>query len=165
MRPSQGFWGTGERGQFFQGNKGLKIRGTGEHRQFWGTGNIKIKILFWGNKGTRPFFRGEQVPLPPGRASLSCSIESIGWLGYHDLPKRTGKDRNGPERTYENTETDFYGYRNGPERTSVGTETDRNRLQLILKRTSMGTRKGRVGYDRNDPNKIMYVWVGRYVFR
>ena len=60
-------------------------------------------------------------------------------MGYHDLPKRT----------YENTETDFYGYR--------------NRLQLIPKRTSVGTRKGRVGYDRNDPNKIMYVLVGRKV--
>ena len=47
-------------------------------------------------------------------------------------------------------------------RTSVGTETDRNRLQLIPKRTSMGTRKGRVGYDRNDPNKVMYVLVDRY---
>ena len=69
-------------------------------------------------------------------------------------------DRNRPKRTYENTEMDFYGYRNGPERTSVGTETDRNRFQLIPKQTSMGTRKGRVGYDRNDPNKIMYVLVG-----
>ena len=38
----------------------------------------------------------------------------------------------------------------------MGTETDRNRP----KRTSVGTRKGRVGYDRNDPNKIMYVLVG-----
>ena len=66
--------------------------------------------------------------------------------------------RNEPDRTYENTEMDFYGYRNRPERTSVGTETDRNSLQLIPKRTSMGTRKSRVGYDRNDPNKIMYVW-------
>ena len=83
----------------------------------------------------------------------------------HNLPKRTGTNRNGQKQTYENTETDFYGYRNGPERTSVGTETDRNRLQLILKRTSMGTRKGRVGYDRNDPNKAMYVLVGRYVGR
>ena len=45
----------------------------------------------------------------------------------------------------------------------MGTETDRNRLQLIPKRTSMGTRKGRVGYDRNDPTKVMYVLVGRYV--
>ena len=65
--------------------------------------------------------------------------------------------KNGPERT----KTD----RNGPERTSVGTEPDRNRLQLIPKRTSMGTRKGRVGYDRNDPNKVMYVLVCRYVGR
>ena len=80
--------------------------------------------------------------------------------GCHDLPKRTETDRNGPKRTYENTETDFYGYRNRPERTSVGTETDRNILQLITKRTSMGTRKGRVGYERNDHNKIMYVLVG-----
>ena len=29
----------------------------------------------------------------------------------------------------------------------------------------MGTRKGRVGYDRNDPNKVMYVLVDRYVGR
>ena len=68
-----------------------------------------------------------------------------------------------PKRTYENTETDFDGYRNGPERTSVGTETDRNRLQLIPKRTSMGTRKGRVGYDRINPNKVRYVLVCMYV--
>ena len=47
----------------------------------------------------------------------------------------------------------------------MGTETDWNRFQLILKRTSMGTRNGRVGYDRNDPNKVMYVLVGRYVSR
>ena len=47
----------------------------------------------------------------------------------------------------------------------MGTETDRNRLQLIPKRTSMGTRKGRVGYDRNDPNKVMNVLVGMYVGR
>ena len=83
-------------------------------------------------------------------------------------PKRTGTDRSGPERTETDLRkyvTDFYGYRNGPERTSVGTETDRNRLQLIPKRTSMGTRKGRVEYDRNDPNKIIYVLVGRYIGR
>ena len=45
----------------------------------------------------------------------------------------------------------------------MGTETDRNRLQLRPKRTSMATRKGRVRYDRNDPNKVMYVLVGKYV--
>ena len=80
---------------------------------------------------------------------------------FDRVSRPTETDRNGPKRTYENTETDIYGYRNGPERTSVGTETDQSRLQLIPKRTSMGTRKGRVGYDRNDPNKIMYVWVGK----
>ena len=47
----------------------------------------------------------------------------------------------------------------------MGTETDRHRLQLIPKRNSMGTRKGRVGYDRNEPNKVMYVLVGGYVGR
>ena len=55
-----------EQGQFFsgeQGNKGLKIRGTGEHRQFWGTGKIENHFFFCfvfgeqdhffeGNKGT-----------------------------------------------------------------------------------------------------------------
>ena len=47
----------------------------------------------------------------------------------------------------------------------MGTEMDWNRLQLRPKRTSMGTRKGRMGYDRNYPNKIMYVLLGRYVGR
>ena len=73
-------------------------------------------------------------------------------------------DWSGPKRTYENTKTDFCGYQNRPERTSVGIETDRSRLQLRPKRTSMGTRKGRVGYDRNDPNKVMYALIGRYMY-
>ena len=48
----------------------------------------------------------------------------------------------------------------------MGTETDGNRLQLRPKRISMGTRKDRVGYERNDPNKVMYVLaVGMYVCR
>ena len=68
------------------------------------------------------------------------------------LTKRTGTDRNGvTKRTSMGTGTDFSGYQNGPEQTSAHTE----------KRTSMGTRKGRVGYDRYDPTKNMYVLVGR----
>ena len=43
----------------------------------------------------------------------------------------------------------------------MGMESDRHRFLLRPKQTSMGTRKGRVGYDRNDPNKVMYVLVGR----
>ena len=51
--------------------------------------------------------------------------------GYHDLPEWTETDRNGPKRTFVDTETDFLGtetdfsgYRDGPKRTSVDTETD-----------------------------------------
>ena len=55
-----------------QGNKGQILRGTGEQRQYWGTGNIRKQIfdflgtgeqanLFQGNKGTGT---------PPGRASV-----------------------------------------------------------------------------------------------
>ena len=52
MRPSQGFWGTGEKGHLFQGNKGQIL---------WGTktilGNIK-QIFHFG--GTSQFISGEQ---------------------------------------------------------------------------------------------------------
>ena len=57
-------------------------------------------------------------------------ISSIVFIRCHDFPKRTG--------------TDLRKYRNG--------------LLWVPKRTSMGTIKGRVGYDRNDPNKDMYVY-------
>ena len=73
--------------------------------------------------------------------------------GYHDLPERTETDRNGPKRTFVDTETDFLGTetdfiafllhlvdtetdRDGPERT----ETDRN----VPKRTET---------DRNGPKR------------
>ena len=43
-----------------------------------------------------------------------------------------------PERTYENTETDFYGYRNGlqwvPKRTGTDFSSYRNELQWNQKR-------------------------------
>ena len=51
-----------------QGNKGLKMRGTGKHRQFWGTGNIENQDFVLGEQGNKAIFsRGtrEQVPLPP----------------------------------------------------------------------------------------------------
>ena len=70
-RPSQGFWETGETGHLFQENKGQILRGTGEQRQNWETGNIRKQIfdfwetgeqanLFQGNKGT-----GTPPPPPP----------------------------------------------------------------------------------------------------
>ena len=66
-----GFWGIGEQGHFSgeQGNKGLKIRGTGEHRQFCGTGNIENQDFVFGEQGNKTifFFEGtrEQIPPPP----------------------------------------------------------------------------------------------------
>ena len=42
-----------------QGNKILKMKGTGEQRQFWGKGTQKIKTLIVGNRGKMPIvFRG-----------------------------------------------------------------------------------------------------------
>ena len=107
-----------------------------------------LNTIFWDINGVRYIFLAVEKVI--GSIFVCLRVSRL-----------TKTDRNEPERTYQNTKTDFCGYRNGPERTSVGTETDRNRLQLWLKRTSVGTRKGGVGYDRNDPNKIMYVWVGR----
>ena len=51
-----------------QGNKSLKVKETGEHRQFWGTGNIKNQDFDFGKQGKMPpIFRGtrEQVHVPP----------------------------------------------------------------------------------------------------
>ena len=42
------------------GSKGLKRRRTGKQRQFWGPGNIKMKILILGNRVTKRFISGEQ---------------------------------------------------------------------------------------------------------
>ena len=47
-----------------QGNKSLKLKGTGEQRQFWGTGNIENQDFDFGEQGKMLiFFRGtrEQV--------------------------------------------------------------------------------------------------------
>ena len=63
-------WNKGTRATFSgeQGNKCHKIRGTGEHKQFWGTGNIENQDFVFGEQGhTAIFSRGtrEQVPIPP----------------------------------------------------------------------------------------------------
>ena len=69
LRPSQGFWGTGETGDLFQGNKGQILRGTKtilgnrEHK--------KTYFRYWGNRGTSQFFQGiKGTGTSPGRASL-----------------------------------------------------------------------------------------------
>ena len=61
-----------------QGNKGQFLRGTGEQRQYWGTGNIENKFSIFGEQGNKPiYFRGtrEQVPVTP-------------WEGLKNYPKQ-----------------------------------------------------------------------------
>ena len=53
----------------FSGEQRPKIRGTGEHRQFWGTGNIENQDFVLGEQGN-------STP-PPGRASLFIHSDNI----------------------------------------------------------------------------------------
>ena len=53
-----------------QGNKGQILRGTGEQRQYWGTGNIRKQFFyFWGTKAQANLFQGNKGigihPPPP----------------------------------------------------------------------------------------------------
>ena len=58
------------------GNKGLKIRGTEEHRQFWGTGNIENQDFVFGEQGNKAIFFEENKGtgnLPPPREGLTIN--------------------------------------------------------------------------------------------
>ena len=83
LRSSKGFWGTGEQGLFFpkeQGNKGLKIRGSGEHRQFWGIGNIENQDFVLGKHRNKAIFSsGTREQVPP------CEGLSIRRMKYLEL--------------------------------------------------------------------------------
>ena len=56
-----------------QGNKGQILRGTGEQRRYWGTGNIRKQIFdIWGTGEQANLFQGNTetgTPPPPWRAS------------------------------------------------------------------------------------------------
>ena len=43
-----------------QGNKSLKLKGTGEQRQVWGTRNIEKQDFDFGEQGKISIFSGEQ---------------------------------------------------------------------------------------------------------
>ena len=54
-----------------QGKKGQILRGTGEQRHYWGTGNIRKQIFdFWGTWEQANLFQGNKGTGTPGRASL-----------------------------------------------------------------------------------------------
>ena len=75
-RPSQGFWGTGERRHIFQGNKGPKMRGTGEQRQFWGTGNKENQDFIFGEQGSKAiYFRGTRELASPPPPASPCDVQ------------------------------------------------------------------------------------------
>ena len=57
-----------------KGNKGQIWRGTGEQRQYWGTGNIENKFSILGEQGNKPiYFSGTREQLPHGRASTKAT--------------------------------------------------------------------------------------------
>ena len=65
-----GFWGNRGIRQFFQGNKSLKLKGTGERRQFWGTGNIENQDFDFGEQGKMPIFQGNKGTGTPSLGGL-----------------------------------------------------------------------------------------------
>ena len=70
--PSRGFGEQGNKG-IFSGEQRPKIRGTGEHMQFWGTGNIENQDFVFGEQRKKGSFSRGTGP-PPGRASLSETV-------------------------------------------------------------------------------------------
>ena len=60
-----------------QGNKGLKIRGTGEHRQFWGTGHIENQDFVFGEQGNKAIFSRGTSELVPTWEGLSCGRSTL----------------------------------------------------------------------------------------
>ena len=52
-----------------QGNKSIKLKGTGEQRQFWGTGTIENQDFDFGEQGKMPIFfqgnKGTNTPASP----------------------------------------------------------------------------------------------------
>ena len=73
LRPSQGFGGTGSYISGEQRNRSLKVKGTGEQRQFGGIGNIKNQDFDFGEQRKMPiFFQGNKRTgtTPPKGASI-----------------------------------------------------------------------------------------------
>ena len=70
-----GVLGNMGKGVFISGeqwNIGKILRGTGEQRQYWGTGNIRNKFSIFWEQGNKPiYFRGTREQVPPGRASVN----------------------------------------------------------------------------------------------
>ena len=64
-----------------QGNTGQILRGTGEQRQYWGTGNIKSKFSIYGEQGNKPiYFRGTREQVPPWEGLINILNIQLFWF-------------------------------------------------------------------------------------
>ena len=73
LKPSRDFGEQVNKAIYFRGTKekSPKLKGTGEQRQFWGTGNIENQDFNFWEQGKIRFFSWEQVPPPSlGRPPL-----------------------------------------------------------------------------------------------
>ena len=89
-----GVWGNRGTRAFIsreQGNKGQFLRGTGEQRQYWGTGNIENKFSIFGEQGNKPiYFRGTREQVPPLRGpQWSCKRSPDIWAQYKHKTYKT----------------------------------------------------------------------------
>ena len=76
-----GVWGNRGKRAFIsgeQGNKAQILRGTGEQRQYWGTGNIRKQVFdFWGTGEQADLFQGNKgtgTPLGGPQNQLSMKL-------------------------------------------------------------------------------------------
>ena len=61
-----------------QGNKGQILRGTGEQRQYWGTGNIRKQIFdFWGTGEQANLFQGNKGKETPLGGPQRCNSPGL----------------------------------------------------------------------------------------
>ena len=76
-RPSQGFWGTREKGYLFQGNRGTKAKFWGEQGNkdnIGEQGTEENKFSIFGEQGNKPiYFKGTREQVPPVRALLTAN--------------------------------------------------------------------------------------------
>ena len=70
MRPSQGFWGTGEQGHLFQGNREQRLNFEGNRgtKTILGNREHRKQFSIFGEQGNKPIYFSrtrEQVHPPP----------------------------------------------------------------------------------------------------
>ena len=80
MRPSHGFWGTGEKGIYFRGTEEQRPNFEGKKTILRNREHKKTNFRFLGNMGTSQFISGEQgnrYPPPPGRSPMINHFQTL----------------------------------------------------------------------------------------